>query len=73
MKLSNLFAKHPNEVGMSYFQHLCFALMLARKMLLAMVASIVHSVFPFLFTTYTSSTIKELHTLFSTRLKNNNP
>ncbi len=68
MKLRIFFTKHPNDVGMSYFQHLCFALMLARRMFFAIFASLIHSVFPFIFTTYTSNTIKELNQIFLTRL-----
>jgi hypothetical protein len=68
----NIFTKHPNEVGMNYFEHFCFALMLARKMFFAILASLLHAIFPFLFTTYTSDTIRELHDIFSNRLKNYN-
>ena len=71
MGKTNIFTKHPKEVGMNYFQHLCFTLMLARKMFFAVFASIIHSVFPFLFNTYTSETIKKLHQIFLTRLNNN--
>ncbi|MEI6695430.1 MAG: DUF6356 family protein [Bacteroidota bacterium] len=65
-----IFTKHPKEVGMNYFQHLCFALMLARKMFFSILASLIHAFFPFLFTTYTSDTIRHLNDIFSKRLKN---
>ncbi|MFZ4399719.1 MAG: DUF6356 family protein [Bacteroidales bacterium] len=63
----NIFTKHPKEVGMNYFEHLCFALMLARKMSFAVFASLIHAFLPFLFTTYTSDTIKKLYEIFLNR------
>jgi hypothetical protein len=65
----NPFTRHPNDVEMTYFQHMRFALMLARRNFLSSLASIIHAVFPFMFTTYASRTIAELHEIFEKRFK----
>ena len=66
--LSKPFTEHPNEVGMTYFQHVKFALNLARLTFAACLASLVHSVFPFLFVTTTSRITKILYRLLKSRL-----
>jgi Family of unknown function (DUF6356) len=66
------FVKHPRENGMNYFQHMRFALMLARLTLISSIASLVHAFLPFLFETHTSKTIAHLHTIFEERKLNNN-
>lgn len=63
----NPFLKHPAEVGMSYTEHALFALSLAKNTLLATLASLVHAFFPFLFVTYTSKKINQLHELLKNR------
>lgn len=62
-----LFTKHPNQVGMTYIQHLVFALNLARMLLVCVICSLIHAFFPFLFTTYTSTIIRKLHNEFEKR------
>ena len=62
------FTQHPKEVGMTYFQHLRFALNLARLTFAAGFASLMHAIFPFLFVTTTSRITQKLHTLLKTRL-----
>lgn len=69
MNISNQFNKHPEEVGMTYRQHMRFALMLARKTFAASLASVVHAFFPFLFTTTTSNTVFELYGILKFRIK----
>jgi hypothetical protein len=69
MKKTNLFTRHLHEVGLSYWQHFFFALMLARKTFGAAMASLVHAFLPFLFETYTSRTIDEVHNICADRLK----
>jgi hypothetical protein len=66
------FVKHPRDNGMNYFQHMGFALMLARRTFITSLASIVHAFFPFLLETYTSSSITELNKIFEKRKLNNN-
>ncbi|WP_207385980.1 DUF6356 family protein [Legionella gresilensis] len=45
----NIFTKHPNEVGESYFQHMFFALKFSFNMLLGSIACFCHALFPFTF------------------------
>jgi hypothetical protein len=63
----NLFNEHPNSVGMTYFQHLRFALMLACRTFGCALASLIHAFFPFLFVRHTSDTITSLYKLFEKR------
>ena len=67
MDKTNLFMKHPAENGMSYFQHLKFALMLSRKTIGCAFASLIHAFFPFLFVTHTSRTVFKLNDIFVKR------
>ena len=67
----NPFTQHPAEVGMSYFEHARFALMLSRKTFLMALASLVHAFFPFLFVTYTSRKIYQTNKLLQNRNSNN--
>lgn len=66
-QVSVLFTKHPEEVGMSYLEHTRFALSLSVKTLGCALASLVHAFLPFLFVTYTSSTVKKLNQIFTNR------
>ncbi len=65
MKLIGIFSEHPNEFGMSYFQHKKFALKLSLRLLNAAFYSLIHAFFPFLFTNYASIIIQELHDMFN--------
>jgi hypothetical protein len=57
----NPFTKHPQEVGMNYFQHFAFAFSVVFKLIAAVFCCTVHAFFPFLFTTTTSGIIAGLH------------
>jgi len=52
---------------MTYVEHLRFALFLCRTLAACSMASLVHAVFPFLFVTYTSRTLKKLDAIFAAR------
>ena len=73
MKRSNIFTDHPKEVKMTYLQHTAFALMLARRTLSCVFASLIHAFLPFLFVTHTSTTIRELNQVFEKRFGNSTP
>lgn len=47
-KIINLFKKHPNEVGETYFEHFQEAMTISARMYFCFVAQAVHAVFPFL-------------------------
>ena len=59
--MSNSFTKHPNEVGLSYFQHMFFAFGVTWKLFYCVFACFIHAFFPFLFTNTTSGVVKQLH------------
>jgi hypothetical protein len=60
MASQSIFTEHPNEVGMTYWQHMRYALMLSRKTLMASIAALIHAFFPFILKSYTSDTIFKL-------------
>lgn len=62
-----IFTKHPEEAGMGYYEHFKFALKLSFRFLRIAAGSGIHAFFPFLFTTYASSSVRELHTLLNSR------
>lgn len=61
MALMRLFTEHPASLGETYPQHMRAALSFAGPLAKAAGAALVHAVFPFLFVTTASDTIKTLH------------
>lgn len=59
--LKRLFTAHPASVGESYLQHLGVAVSFGLRMLAGGLACLVHGLFPFLFVTTGSSTVRHLH------------
>ena len=59
--MKNIFTEHPKTVGESYMYHMFFAIKIGLKLILWGFVAIIHGVFPFIFKTYVSSRIKELH------------
>jgi hypothetical protein len=62
------FKRHPEEVGMTYLQHLRFASHLSWLLFSLSLISLIHSVFPFLYTKTVSTKIKELHMELSKKI-----
>jgi hypothetical protein len=62
-----LFTKHPADVGMSYIEHLQFALKLSLTLLLCSITSAIHAIFPFLWINRASSKIDEMNKNFKHR------
>lgn len=56
-----LFNKHPNEVGETYFEHLGMALSFAGRMLIATLVCATHAFLPFMFEKTGSKMIAELY------------
>ena len=56
-----LWTRHLDEVGETYFEHLCMALSFAKHMLFGALACAIHAIFPFLFETTGSQKITQLH------------
>ena len=47
--MTNIFTKHPNELGETYWEHLRYACYFAGSMLLAAICGFIHAFFPFVF------------------------
>jgi hypothetical protein len=56
-----LFTDHPRSVGETYVQHLASAGRFGGRMILAGLACLLHSVFPFLFVKTGSDAVRSLH------------
>ena len=59
--IEGLFTKHPHSVGESYLQHLRSAVAFGGRMIAAGVACMLHGIFPFLFVSTGSRTVRHLH------------
>jgi hypothetical protein len=59
--MSNPFTKHPNEFGMTYWQHARFALDFSVHLFAGVLTSVIHALLPFLFKTSTSDIIKKMY------------
>ena len=58
--MTNIFTKHPQEVGETYLEHLFNAVRFAFTFLLLFVVALIHSILPFLFTKTASCVIQEM-------------
>ena len=58
--MTNIFTKHPNEVGETYFQHMWAASRYSATFLLLVFVSLVHAILPFTFTKTASCVIQEM-------------
>jgi hypothetical protein len=56
-----LFTQHPRSVGESYFEHMGSATVFGSRMVVAGCACLLHGIFPFLFVTTGSQTVRHLH------------
>lgn len=62
-------ANHLSEVGETYFEHLYRALKVSFILLLTALVCFIHSILPFLFTTFVSNKIKQMHKDFNILVK----
>jgi uncharacterized protein YueI len=67
MNKVKFYNRHLKENDMNYFQHLWFALRLARKSFGCTIASIIHAFFPFILVDHTSKTINKMNEIFIER------
>tara|TARA_B100000214_G_scaffold364986_2_gene332194 strand:+ start:121 stop:336 length:216 start_codon:yes stop_codon:yes gene_type:complete len=58
--MKNIFTKHPNSIGESYFKHFLKAMSFGISLLLISFCVFIHAIFPFLFEHSTSEKIKKL-------------
>ena len=56
----NIFTKHPKKLGETYLQHMLGAVRYSFTFLLLFSVSLIHSVFPFLFTKTASCVVQEM-------------
>ena len=61
MPLPRLLTEHPAYVGETYGEHLASAWGFGGRLILAGIACWLHGLFPFLFTTTASATVRVLH------------
>jgi hypothetical protein len=64
----NPFTLHPKSLNETYTEHMRAALKISGLMLMAGLACLIHSVFPFLFTNYANNTVQKLHEFYQSRL-----
>ena len=60
---------HLSEVGETYFEHLYRALKVSFILLLTALVCFIHSILPFLFTTFVSNKIKQMNKYFNILVK----
>ncbi len=63
----NIFTKHPQSIGETYLQHLCFASLFGIKMVAGGLACMIHAIFPFVFQNTGSRMAIKLSEKFTTR------
>ena len=61
MRWAGLFTEHPASVGETYLEHQRRAFRVARLLLVAAVAAVVHALVPALFKTQASDRVAEIH------------
>ena len=58
--MTNIFTKHPKEVGETYLEHMFNAVRFSLTFLLLFVVALIHSILPFLFTRTASCVVQEM-------------
>ena len=61
MRWVGFFTEHPASVGQTYLQHQRRAFRVARQLLVAAAAAVVHALVPALLTTQASDRVAEIH------------
>ena len=65
--MKNIFTKHPNSVGESYFQHCFTACRFGFKLIGISIRVFIHAVFPFLYESGASKRVDELNRILQDR------
>ena len=58
--MTNIFTKHPKEVGETYLEHMWNALRYSFTFLLLFFVALIHSILPFLFTKTAGCVVQEM-------------
>lgn len=56
----NKFTKHPNSLGLTYYQHMKGSLDYSYLLFKGSIKASIHAIFPFLFETSTSDTVDKI-------------
>lgn len=70
--MNNIFTKHPNSVGESYFRHFIKSFGFGVKLILIALRAFVHAVLPFLFEHSASDQISTLNDVLQKRKNSDN-
>lgn len=68
----NLFLRHPNENGLTYLQHFVISFVIAKTFIIASICALIHSIFPFMYQTSSSDTLKYLNEFIKRNNKKSN-
>jgi len=60
IEIKNLFTSHPNDKGMSYWDHFKHSSIITIQLLIATICLIIHAIFPFLFKKTTSKLVNKI-------------
>lgn len=69
LNLKNLFLNHPKSYNETYSIHFKIAIKIGIKLILAGMACVIHSIFPFIFKTTASDTVRDINNLMQERAK----
>ncbi len=67
--MKNIFNKHPNSVGETYFQHFLKSFSFAVRLLLLAMIAFIHAIFPWCFQYSVSNNIRKLNDILQSRNK----
>jgi len=65
--MKNIFTKHPNSIGETYFQHLLKGVSFSMKLILISLKVFIHAIAPFLFENSASDKVAELNDMLQKR------
>ena len=66
------FFNHLNDIGMTYFEHMCFSLSLAKKFAKASLLAFIHSFYPDIFVTSSSDALDAITKQIKERITRQN-
>ena len=71
--MKNIFTKHPNSVGETYFEHFFRACSFGFKLMSITARVFIHAIFPWCFEHSASDRISKLHDILQSRKNSPNP
>ena len=67
--MKNIFTKHPNKIGESYFAHFFKAIIIGFRLLFIVLRIFIHAIFPFIFEYSASQKLNDLNNELKERAK----